>query len=378
MASQKLEIKLKTLTPLWTGGVEAGQMDRLHETGIIGSLRWWYEAIVRGLGGDVCDPTSDIASHRCIFDTKGYEQARQQDITEEQALQTGLTNVCAVCRLFGCTGWKRRFQLAVEPTIQRQQSNFWLATLDSPGKFNHWWLGKIFGSAIGHNLPFVDMALHVSFAHGYAERYESVLKALLSIMARYGAIGAKPQYGFGQFEYPEKLTVAESIEVIRQHNVLLTTPKSLTGDYYSLQEFWHIRSEIPETVQQVKAFKQANVIGDAKAFNDYKNLYLPVSFDIRYKLPQSNNKGLRQAYRSSHHKKQTRQVFGTLIDDKRGSRIFVSHLFKKNDADRNYWLHVWGFNESDIGREIQAYLQEILPEAKSHKTSGLDILEGRG
>ena len=35
-------IKIKTLTPLWTGGVDT-TTDRLHETGIIGSLRWWYE-----------------------------------------------------------------------------------------------------------------------------------------------------------------------------------------------------------------------------------------------------------------------------------------------------------------------------------------------
>ncbi|WP_348531079.1 type III-B CRISPR module RAMP protein Cmr1, partial [Methanothrix sp.] len=36
-----LEIRLKTLTPLWTGGVDQ-TCDRLHETGLIGSLRWWY------------------------------------------------------------------------------------------------------------------------------------------------------------------------------------------------------------------------------------------------------------------------------------------------------------------------------------------------
>ncbi len=34
-----MEITLKTLTPLWTGGV-GGTCDRLHETGLIGSLRW--------------------------------------------------------------------------------------------------------------------------------------------------------------------------------------------------------------------------------------------------------------------------------------------------------------------------------------------------
>jgi CRISPR-associated protein Cmr1 len=44
---------------LWTGGPVSGKMERVHETGIIGSLRWWYEAIVRSLGGSVCDPTSE-------------------------------------------------------------------------------------------------------------------------------------------------------------------------------------------------------------------------------------------------------------------------------------------------------------------------------
>ncbi len=55
MTQNHLKLELKTLTPLWTGGI--GTMDRIHETSIIGSLRWWYEAIVRGLGGNVCDTT---------------------------------------------------------------------------------------------------------------------------------------------------------------------------------------------------------------------------------------------------------------------------------------------------------------------------------
>jgi len=53
-----LEMTLQTLTPLWTGGVDQ-TCDRLHETGLIGGLRWWYEALVRGLGGYACDPRSD-------------------------------------------------------------------------------------------------------------------------------------------------------------------------------------------------------------------------------------------------------------------------------------------------------------------------------
>ncbi|MBN1399734.1 MAG: type III-B CRISPR module RAMP protein Cmr1, partial [Anaerolineae bacterium] len=37
------ELLLSTLTPLWTGGARTGRMDHVHETGIVGSLRWWYE-----------------------------------------------------------------------------------------------------------------------------------------------------------------------------------------------------------------------------------------------------------------------------------------------------------------------------------------------
>ena len=50
MYMKSMSIKIKTLTPIWTGGVN-GECDILHETGIIGSMRWWYEAIVRGMGG---------------------------------------------------------------------------------------------------------------------------------------------------------------------------------------------------------------------------------------------------------------------------------------------------------------------------------------
>gem|GEM_PF-5659327 len=41
-------------------------MDRIHETGIIGSLRWWYEAVMRGLDGKVCDRAD---GERCILDS---------------------------------------------------------------------------------------------------------------------------------------------------------------------------------------------------------------------------------------------------------------------------------------------------------------------
>ena len=102
MEMKEMKITLKTLTPLWTGGVDQ-TCDRLHETGLIGSLRWWYEALVRGLGGYACDPTE----HSCTFDEEKYRKSKADD--ERQRLRDA--GVCDACQLFGCTGWARKFRL---------------------------------------------------------------------------------------------------------------------------------------------------------------------------------------------------------------------------------------------------------------------------
>ncbi len=94
------EWKLRALTPIWTGDLQ-GRPTRLIPTGIVGSLRWWYEVLVRGLEGKACDPTVDDA--RCP-DQNGRH--------------------CVVCELFGCTGWARKFRLMIlddnDQVIQNQ------------------------------------------------------------------------------------------------------------------------------------------------------------------------------------------------------------------------------------------------------------------
>ncbi len=89
------EWKLKALTPVWTGDANQ-KADRLIPTGLMGSIRWWFEVLVRGLGGKACDPTSDV---RCP-DKDGRH--------------------CVVCELFGCTGWARKFRLMVLKEDQNQ------------------------------------------------------------------------------------------------------------------------------------------------------------------------------------------------------------------------------------------------------------------
>lgn len=55
---------------------------------MLGSLRWWFEVLVRGLGGSPCDPSSN-------------QKAGMND------------QHCVVCEFFGCTGWARKFRFDV-------------------------------------------------------------------------------------------------------------------------------------------------------------------------------------------------------------------------------------------------------------------------
>lgn len=83
--------ELQALTDIWTGDAstaQSRQANRLIPTGLLGSIRWWFEVLVRGLGGAPCDPSSN-----------------QKACLNEQH--------CVVCELFGCTGWARKFRFDV-------------------------------------------------------------------------------------------------------------------------------------------------------------------------------------------------------------------------------------------------------------------------
>lgn len=88
---QPIVLRIKTLSDIWTGGVDIGTCSNLRTSGIMGSLRWWYELVVRALNGYACCPVKEPCS-----DKNGGK--------------------CAVCELFGCTGWSRKFKLRVEDT----------------------------------------------------------------------------------------------------------------------------------------------------------------------------------------------------------------------------------------------------------------------
>ncbi len=178
---------MRTLTPLWTGGID-GKCDRIHETGILGSLRWWMEVLVRGVGGQVKDPTSDECSglDPKKFDAKTYRQLQDEAERRQYLRNAGL---CDVSQIFGATGWKQRFHLTViEEKLDWQPSV--RLKITPPDRTRGWflnpgWLGTL------------HMRLH-SDAETLAK-----LHTLLRFVEAWGSLGARPQLGYGAFRILE-------------------------------------------------------------------------------------------------------------------------------------------------------------------------------
>jgi CRISPR-associated protein Cmr1 len=88
--------QLKALTEIWTANDDVRKGNILRETGLIGSWRWWYEALVRGLGGVACGAVGGGC---------GYEPGKKDESGREIPREK---QICPVCELFGCTGWSRQ------------------------------------------------------------------------------------------------------------------------------------------------------------------------------------------------------------------------------------------------------------------------------
>jgi CRISPR-associated protein Cmr1 len=109
---------------------------------LLGSIRWWFEVVVRGMGGSACDPAE--SDGRC------------PDKNDKH---------CVVCELFGCTGRARKFRFDV---------------LDESGKIKRNQIQK------GEAFRFRFTPLRPMRDEEWA-----LLDITLRLIADYGAIGGK-------------------------------------------------------------------------------------------------------------------------------------------------------------------------------------------
>lgn len=164
--------KLRALTPIYTGGLRRDDNSELRFTGIKGSIRWWYEVLIRGLGFYACDPRPDADG--CSFDIKNVPQAAINDarlFTREVKEQ-----ICPACYLFGCTGWSGKFIIRI--------------ATDGRTPRHH--------QILNHETPF---RIHFISLKQLEPIEEILIEKTVKLIVDYGAIGGKTVLKPSEFDH---------------------------------------------------------------------------------------------------------------------------------------------------------------------------------
>jgi CRISPR-associated protein Cmr1 len=368
-----VNVKIRPLTPIWTGD-ENRRGKNLRETGIIGSLRWWYEALVRGLGGKACDPTGD---ERCRLDQEKFKKSLKSGLSTQEALSQ---QICPVCQLFGCTGWSRKFVLRTE-TLRSSYAPFVIA--------------KPKGSQKPTFLGYYDRTgNHYEKNGGLMGEYKltfiaendklNLIKLLLKLATEWG-LGAGIQKGFGivhveedlklsnvnlheiqnkpqetnyklplpridQFFFckiPLKNGVIEDIKKVVGQNIFetmddLRVRSPLNGNTFSALPYIPTSPWIRQAIR--KLFKNNDVLRHfIMGFVSVKGNPKPIHLDC-WKHSIESDKNNRNKYYCKECKKGNIEEKDIL--EKTGSKIFVSHLYNENffvDKKPVWLMKIWGW-----------------------------------
>ncbi|PIE31965.1 type III-B CRISPR module RAMP protein Cmr1 [candidate division KSB3 bacterium] len=339
-----MELTLKTLTPIWTGGID-GTCDRIHETGIIGSLRWWYEALVR--------------------------------IDPELLRECGM---CEVCQNYGTTGWRQRFKLEMiggSPVFRQK-------TITIPSGRIHqnrrgkdyvggWRLGSgIMGEIACRIIPLNDGMNDVSF----------LLPIVLA--EKWGGLGAKTQQGYGIFCLVDKKGHSVKLNAHIEPLLSESSPKRILSgsspkrnlpnlqdmffaklQFEAGQEDWWkkvslIDIALERTVKDgQKTIPLNDISGELRALAELRTVPVAPAFKnwLRFGGKYERKEG--SVLRTIGNKPWlSKELFGFVgrNDEKQGSLIHISSAY----LNGNTWeIRVWGwipetkkYNREEVLREL--------------------------
>lgn len=357
------DIKIFSLTPLWTGDVDRDSPE-VHETSIIGSLRWWYREILlsKEMPGEmssvvkICDVTSETA---CKWSPKGIH------------------SICPVCEVFGCTGQARRFRLELEGL--KKFPLFFLTNREVYVSNGTWltnlWGGKKTGRGQEAQYQLDRQTLYVN-PFGDPPRHFTLkivplqpegglvvtkVRALLAFIARYGALGTRTQNGFGQIALENGAAQIDIPEEIKEE--IKPDPK----------HFFSLTFELPqERLGRYEDQNNIRVIGNAPpGFKNHRQApFIPLAFDLRYKTSAKHpftgkgmDLGLRPLFRESWDRGVADTLFGETSGDKSKSRIHVSHLYRR-EQNGPFYLKIFGFLPPDEMADLPS-VKEIKSKIKS-------------
>jgi len=386
---EEFTVKLNALTPIWTGDADRKCND-LKESGIIGSLRWWYEVLLRGLGFNACDPTNE--SLRCKLDQKKFYEAINSGKSVLDALND--QNICQACQLFGCSGWARKFRLEINHFDNQNYAPFLIAK--PPNSKKPYFLGyydksgkdyKKNGGLLGkYKLKFFVE----SIGEIKEESIIDILKMLILLSSHWG-LGSGTQKGFGIVEVEENLKFNNTeffnkeklsknnnhIKNQKQNLYKLPLPKIDQFFFYKIPFKTEAINNIMENILK-NIYKTTKDLNNNNNNDDYKvlfNSFIPTSPWIRqsirtlfrenfestelrhYIMGFINGNIHLECWKDSIKKNEKKENYCTnckkeKIDEKdiltkTGSKIYVSHIYNKNAFEKDqepFWeMKIWGW-----------------------------------
>ena len=279
-----MEVKIKTLTPIWTGDVNR-KCSKIKETGIIGSLRWWYEALVRGFGGRACDLTKSNCEG---------------------------PNHCNACELFGCTGWSRKLKIRITQDNTQPEPQIGTISLISRkhGKTPKWYFPYPGREGLAE--------LEIKPVRNCSEEELNGLKIILKIIEKWGAIGSRTHLGYGVFQWIEG-----------GKNYELSSEEVRSGIAY----FEKIKDNEVSNLPDLKYF----FFGKFKVKGNFPNYRsrLEKSLELRYDL--------RQLFRNNRYLRYN--IMGTTRGDRKSSKIFISRVYQMEEDNE---MRIWGWIPPEI------------------------------
>lgn len=302
-----MDFTITSKTPIFTGGIDSTR-NTIRETGIMGSLRWWYEAIIRGAGQYACDPT---ASQTCS---------------------------CGACQVFGSTAGAKKFSIVID---------------DSGMNYNTPRIDVRIGGGSRWRLPEAKMgelALSINGIRGN-RNLERHLAVLLQLMANWGGIGAKNYIGYGVFYLAPRDQITD--EGVKNF-VNFIGGGTRTGEPSLSKMFF---SKITLDLSSTNLTTKIRDV-DSNRLGRCENLdFLPTAAHVRYSL--------RAAFRDPRILRSS--LVGLTSDEltdlrhytigelgmrdrnnrrqgNQGAKIASSHLYRIDPQNDNLWqMRVWGY-----------------------------------
>ena len=234
--SEQIRARFKTQTPLWTGNLDR-ESPIVKESGFIGSIRWWTEAILSAQE-DICDPTSN---NSC-----------------PEISNNNLTKYCLSCLIFGATGQRRSFKLQIKGGCTLFNN---VIRMKPEGRNGGWFYP---GSGMVGKIETRIVPFDSNFS-------EPLIIFPLLIACKWGAIGAKNQLGYGVLanESHQDLHIKDFCNAIKKIKEKKTIRSFPTHNHKGPNIMDFFFSKIHFRSKSINWWKEVDGIGHEQKYIEY-------------------------------------------------------------------------------------------------------------